>query len=318
MRGARFALAALLCVAMLGAARPTPTPEPSPPPFTVLPTPEPEATETVAASFGSPDPIAERYYRLARDAWRASDNVTFVHYGALVRYEHNHHVFDNWWDAYYRPSDGAFGLERLTDPDEDKRRLGGVPFSIFGVTIFDTNKDSEPISLSEPRIEPTYAFGIVPEPSPLPSGGLAPEPTALPSPGDSGLKQIAVVASANRSYEIRYVGTSRIGDVDALHLTFTPLRDPSTYRLRELWIDPTTYRTMQLRVQGILNGEPYDKVSWIAHYVELDGHNYLQQIVADAPLHFGFGTTIPKLEFDFFDYHFPKTVPPLTFGSKIF
>jgi hypothetical protein len=314
---ARLVLVALLGCAMLGA---RPTPEPSPPPFTILPTETPETPEPIPSSaLGSPDPVAERYYARAREAWAQRTDVPYIHYGALIRYEHNKHVFDNWWDAYYRTSDGSIGLTRLVDVDEDRRRLGGVPFSIFGVTIFDTNPDSEPIQLDDPRIAPTYSFELGPSFGVVPKGGLAPEIAAEPTPVDSsGLHQIAVVASRSRAYDVRYVGTSRIGDVDAIHLTFTPLHDPKIDRLRELWMDPATDRTMELRVQGILNGKPYDGISWIVHYVQLDGRNYLQQIVADAPLHFGLDTTVPRLEFDFFDYHFPASVPPDTFGSKIF
>ena len=318
MIGARLALVALLGFAILGA---KPTPTPSPPPFTILPTDEPidGAIPLPSAPIASPDAVGDRYYRLAREAWYARTDVPYVRYGALVRYEHNKHVFDNWWDAYYRTSDGSIGLTRLVDVDEDRRRLGGVPFSIFGITLFDTNRDSEPIQLEDPRIAPTYSFELGPSFGAIPKGGLAPEIVPEPTPIESsGLQQIAVVASRSRTYDVRYVGTSRIGDVDAIHLTFTPLHDARVERLRELWMDPTTHRTMQLRVQGILNGKPYEDISWIVHYVSLDGRNYLQQIVADGPLHFGLDTTIPRMEFDFFDYHFPATVPPDTFGSKIF
>jgi hypothetical protein len=72
---------------------------------------------------------------------------------------------------------------------------------------------------------------------------------------------------------------------------------------------------MQLRVAGILNGKPYDGIDWTVHYVELDGRNYLQQVVADSPLRFGFDTVIPKFEIDFVDYHFPTDVPKYTFDK---
>ena len=312
----RIVVAALCACFALGAAPPTPAP--SPPSFTLLPTPEPDPAQSALpfpnGVVPSPDAVAERYYRQAREAWTRRTDVPFVHYGALIRYEHNKHVFDNWWDAYFRPKDGELGLERLTDPDEDRKRLAGVPFSIFGITIFDTNRNSEPMQVDDPRIEPDFSFGLQSRAATVTKGGLAPEPSADPS----DFKQIAVVAAATRAYDVRYVGTSQIGTIAAIHLTFTPLRDPKIDRLRELWMDPVTHRTMQLRVQGILNGKPYDGVSWHVHYVELEGRNYLQQVVADDPLHFGIGITIPRMEFDFFDYHFPATVPPYTFGSKIF
>ena len=84
-------------------------------------------------------------------------------------------------------------------------------------------------------------------------------------------------------------------------------------RLRDLWLDPATYQTVQTNVQGILSGKPYDGVLWTIRYVQVDGREYVQQIVADEPLHFGIDTTLPKFEFDFVDYHFPADVPKFTF-----
>ncbi len=113
------------------------------------------------------------------------------------------------------------------------------------------------------------------------------------------------------------MGTDTIAGAPALHLKLTPLRDPETNRLRDVWVDPATYRTVQLNVQGLLGGKPYDGVEWTVHYVLLEGRNYVQQIVADAPLRFGLDTTVPKFEFDFVDYHFPKQVPRFTFNRSL-
>jgi len=99
----------------------------------------------------------------------------------------------------------------------------------------------------------------------------------------------------------------------ALHLKLEPLRDPKLNRLRDLWLDPATYRTVQSSVQGLLSGQPYDAVRWTVRYVVLDGREYVQQIYAEEPLRFGLDTIVPKFEFDFVDYHFPNDVPQFTF-----
>jgi hypothetical protein len=277
-------------VALLGAA-PAPSPAPS----------------------ATPNPEAERLFSLARGAWRARTDVPYLRYGALVRYLHNGHVFDNWWDAYYRTRDGETSLTPIVDADEDRRRLRGVPFSIFGFTFFDTNRDAEPIRLDAPRIGPDDNFGVTGRGGgPLPfSAAAAPEP----SPADAGgaLREITRVEASARDYRIDLAGTETLQDAPAIHLKLTPLRDPAINRLRDLWLDPATKRTLQLRVQGILNGKPYDGIAWTVRYVVVDGRQYLQQIVADEPLRFGLDTVIPKFEFDFVDYHFPADVPKFTF-----
>jgi len=263
----------------------------------------------------SSDPQAERLFSAARAAWRARTDVPYVRYGALIRYLHNGHVFDNWWDAYYRTSDGALSLMPLLDIDEQHHRLSGIPFSIFGLKIFDTNPDAEPIRLDEPRIDPSSNFGILARGElPTPSAPSPAPPAAAPSPQESGdLREISRIEASSRDYQVLMAGTDSMQGVDAIHLKLVPLRDPNINRLRDLWLDPASNRTLQLNVQGILNGKPYDGVLWTVRYVVVDGRQYLQQIIADSPVRFGIDTTIPKFEFDFVDYHFPQDVPKFTF-----
>jgi hypothetical protein len=282
------------------------------------------ATAPPPTPMPTQDAAAEALFAKAKAVWKDRTDVPYLRYGALIRYLHNGHVFDNWWDANVRTSDGQIDLMRLVDADEEHRRLSGIPFSIFGFTIFDTNPDSEPIRLEEPRIEPNTNFGIFNKygetrgslEAPLPESERTPYPQQSPSPEASGdLREIGHVEATTRDYLITEVGIEKLRDGSAMHLKLQPLHDPTYLRLRDLWIDPATYRTMQLRVAGILDGEPYDQVTWTVTYVEVSGRNYLQQVVADAPLHFGFDTVIPKFEIDLVDYHFPVDVPKYTFDK---
>jgi hypothetical protein len=260
----------------------------------------------------------------AKTAWRTRADLPYLRYGALIRYLHDGHVFDNWWDVWARTSDGQLSLTRLVDVDEERRRLSGVPFSIFGLKIFDTNPDAEPIRLEDPRLEPTANFGVVSaygaertsalDNPPTSTSTLVATPSPDPSPSDT-LRTIGTVEANANDYRITFAGIDQLRDGPADHLKLEPITDPKFYRLRDIWIDPTTYRTMQLRVAGILDGQPYDEVSWLVGYVEIDGRNYLQQVVAEAPLRFGLDTVIPKFEIDLVDYHFPTEVPKYTFDK---
>lgn len=273
------------------------------------------APEPALSATPSPNPRAERIFARAREAWRSRDDLPYVRYGALVRYLSGRHVFDNWWDAYYRSRDGAISLEQIHDAAEENRRLAGVPFSIFNLKLFDTNPDAEPIRIDEPRIDPVSSFGMISRfaASPAPAGSGAPSP----APSDE-FREITRVEANTRDYQVELAGTETFAGQPALHLTLVPLRDEKNNRLRDLWIDPVTFRTIALTVQGLLSGKPYDGVKWTVRYVVLDGRNYIQQIVADEPLHFGLDTTIPKFEFDFVDFHFPADVPPMTFDRHVF
>ena len=294
----RLALAGALgaMLVILVPARPSAAPDPAP------------------STTPSPNPRAERIFAKAREAWHTRDDVPYLRYGALVRYLSGRHIFDNWWDAYYRSRDGAIALEQIHDAAEENRRLAGVPFSIFNLKLFDTNPDAEPIRIDEPRIDPISSFGMISRFAELsqsaPSGAPSPAPT-------NEFREITRVEANTRDYQVELANDQSFGDQPALHLTLTPLRDGKNNRLRDLWIDPVTYRTIALTTQGILSGKPYDGVRWTVRYVVLEGRNYVQQIVADEPLHFGLDTTIPKFEFDFVDFHFPADVPRMTFDRTV-
>ena len=282
-------LACAATLACVGAARPLPSPEPT------------------------PNAKAEALYARAKAYWRARSDVPYLRYGALVRYLHDGHVFDNWWDAYERTSDKTLGLTLMVDPIENNRRIAGVTFSIFGLKFFDTNPDAEPIRLDEPRIDPTSSFGIVGRDT----TSLTIEASSAPDASPDDLREITHVATSSRAYDIEIAGTDVLDGITAIHLTFAPLFDPAVNRLRDLWLDPQSGRTIQAKVQGILNGKPYDGVLWTVRYTLVDGREYLQQLIADEPLHFGFDTTIPKFEYDFVDYHFPQSVPQFTFDHSL-
>ena len=277
------------------------------------------AVEPTLTATPVQDPEAERDFVRARDWWRARTDAPYVRYGALVRYLHNGHVFDNWWDVYQRTADGALALTPLHDAEEENHRLRGVPFSIFGLKIFDTNGDAAPIRLDDPRIDIASSFGIVtrfgktivPRVASSPRSGAS-SATPIPQATDD-LREIGRIESSTRAYDIRIAGTDTVAGSPALHLVLAPIRDPKINRLRDLWLEPTTYRTVQSRVQGILENKPYDGISWTVHYAVVEGRQYVQQVVADEPIHFGLDTTLPKFEFDFVDLHFPIDVPKFTF-----
>jgi hypothetical protein len=171
--------------------------------------------------------------------------------------------------------------------------------------MYDSNRNSEPIHLDPPKISPIASFGIA---------GRTQISIVPPNPSpSSALRTIGSVTANTRDYRVDLIGAETLLGTSTFHLKLTPLHDPKIYRLRDLWVDPQTFRTVELRVQGLLHGEPYDRVEWTVRYVELRGRNYVQQITADGPLRFGLNTVIPTFEFDFVDYHYPSEVPKYTF-----
>jgi hypothetical protein len=288
----------------------------------------------VQGEVPSPDVIFTR----AKDAWRARVDPPFVTYGLRERYDWRGRTHDNWWQSAYRSRDRVVSLRRIIVPEDEDARLRGTPINInihfhqkpAHADAFDTNPDADAFPILDPQIEPNTSFGMLrsepksalvgasPVPRDLPVTRATPTPATqvtapTPQPGETPLRELIRVEAVARDYRIELAGTERIRDTDTYHLMLTPLRDPHVYRLRDLWVDTQTYVTVQLALDGLFEGEPYADARWIVSYVPIGGRYYVAQIKAADQLRFGMDRYVSDLEFDFVQYEFPATLPPMTF-----
>jgi hypothetical protein len=262
-----------------------------------------------AAPTQAPDE-GDALFARAKDAWRVRTEAPFVSYAVRAEYGFHNRTHDDWYQLTYRATDNALVVHPIVIPGEDGRRLRGFPVTVFGVTIFDTNPDADPIALRDPAIEPAFTFGLMPHsflPAVPPSPG---DPT--PNPDHERLKEIGRVVSVNREYRITLAGEDRLRYGDTYHLSLTPLRDPQLNRLRDLWIAKDTYITLRETIAGLFDVKPYDGATWTVDYVPLDGRMYIQQIRTSDDMHFGI-ERIQHMQLDFVDYRFPLDVPKETF-----
>jgi len=262
------------------------------------------------------DSEAERVFAQARNAWQARTEAPFLSYGILLRIANGSRHWDNWWEAYYRKSDQRFVVRRLVVPDDDEKRLKGTPLCIpaFGLKIFDTNSNAEPIFVEDPTIQAAESFGLLRSNASHVLGDLDSHET--PSPGASAPPEIGRIQAVARDYVIELVNDEPDADESVYHLRLTPLHDQKRLRLRELWVSKDNYVTKKLIVDGISDGEPYDRARWVASYALLGGRVYLQQIKNEAPLHFGL-TTLQQMEINFVDFRFPQQIPYYLFARTM-
>ncbi len=287
-------------------------------------------------------PSADFIFSRAKAAWRIRDVVPFVRYGLLERYTWRNRVHDNWWHAAYRAADRNLVLHRIIVPEEEAQRLRGTTFALHLHTHFgsaradtlETNPNADAFPVLDPKVDPDASFGLLPRdpqaeligsPSFLdatqaPSQGARPSPTPAPAASSvagiatqAPLREIGRVEAVARDYTIAFAGVEAVHDVQAYHLVLTPLRRPDFYRLRDLWVDTSTYATLKLDVAGLFEGKPYADARWTITYVDFDGRPYVQQIKTDDTLHFGMDRYVSGLEFDFVGYDFPASIPPLEF-----
>jgi hypothetical protein len=128
--------------------------------------------------------------------------------------------------------------------------------------------------LGVPLLSPAYSFGL------LPPQTLVKQPNAIaPS-----LKTIASVTAVGRDYDVAFGGTDVIEGVQCYHLQLTPLRSPSVYRLRQLWIDASDYSTRQAIVQGNFTAGPAPTLPWLIRFAPIDNTMYITSEIAMQPV----------------------------------
>ncbi len=274
----------------------------------------------------------------AKGAWHARIEVPFVTFALRERYVWRGRVHDNWWQASYRDTDRTLALRRVVTPAQEEARLRGMPINLnlrlhggaARADSLDTNADADAFPILDPMVEPDASFGLLAHETRARLSGesrFAPSSLASPSPpaggpdsaagsvaaASSALRELAHVEAVARDYSIALVGPETLHDVETYHLTLTPLRDPRVCRLRDVWVDASTFRTVALAVQGLFDGKPYEDARWLVSYVEFDGRNYVQQIRTDDTLKFGLDRFVNGLQFDFVQYAFPDSIPYQTF-----
>jgi hypothetical protein len=283
---------------------------------------------------------ADAIFSAAKNVWRSRVEAPFVTFNLRERYVWREKTHDNWWAVSYRDRDRALALRRAIVPEEEADRLRGSAIAVnfrwhngFGrADSLDTNADADAFPVLDPHIDPNASFGLLrhdqtaalvgadatfagatqSQPQvPAASATVAPDPASSPS-GDE-LREIASVEAVSRDYSIALAGMETVRDVDAFHLSLTPMRAPTLNRLRDLWVDSTTYDTLRLAMRGLFRGKPYEDARWVVTYVKMDGRSYVQQIRTDDTLRFGLDRFVTGLQYDFVGYAFPTSISPLTF-----
>jgi hypothetical protein len=220
--------------------------------------------------------------------------VVRVHEGGQDRAEHYHSAYDSYTGSIvFNPVSD----EELAHPHYPK----GISVGIF---FWRVTKQEAPVDfLGAPELSPNYGFGIgttplTPVPQPLTPAEIVrqvreqfndpdPHATATPSPAPTPeLHEIATVYARNRAYDVSLVGTDDIDGSPAYHLSLHPLREPHRYRLRDLWVDTTTYAPRKLiEALNFANG-PGTNVPWSVTFKNRDGALYIDRETALAPMQY--------------------------------
>jgi hypothetical protein len=154
--------------------------------------------------------------------------------------------------------------------------------------------------LGVPMISPTYAFGLAkfvpmqPPHKPTDAELVAeirkqfhdPNPRArvMPTPTPSGLPEIADVTAYKRDYVISLAGEDLVNGHTCYHLALQPVHNAGRYRLRDVWVDESTFATERLKESmNFVNG-PGTDVPWTVDFADIGGAHYVSTEHADAPM----------------------------------
>lgn len=258
----------------------------------------------LAAASNPPDPY--QIFARARDVWATQQYPSYLTYTVAVnvtergvdKSKHYHLAYDLQHDKI---DVNAVSDEEHAAPPTPSGFILHLQPRRQGRVLFDKkvgNPGDAVDYLGVPLISPTYDFGMSRHTNAAGRNDDAliaqirgqfhdPMPAAKAQELASGggpLKSIAIVTSRVRDYAVQLAGVDELGGRACYHLQLQPLHDPQRLRLRDVWVDEQTFRTMQLVSEGNFTES---RVPWLVTFGQIDGAQYIASEVALAPVGVG-------------------------------
>jgi hypothetical protein len=173
----------------------------------------------------------------------------------------------------------------------------GFNVKVRGLALHNSKDIDEPLGL--PEISPIFAFGLV---------------------------HLHPSISAAREYDAELVGVETFRDRAVYHLSLPPRSDPAHNRLRELWIDATTFAVLRLTSAGAFASGPATAVTWDVSYSMNHGRWVIDNEATSTPMLLGgyapaLNSYVPlpgavkyySVSYSFSNFTFPTQVSDLLF-----
>jgi hypothetical protein len=259
----------------------------------------------LAAAVSSAPPSTDPYeiFAQTRRYWESQRYPGLMTYTVVVRVSEGGRERVAHYQSGYDAYTGTVVFDPVSAEEEAHPYVPPRGFNV-GVPFFQVTKPPPPVDyLGVPELSPNYSFGIgrtpltpVPQ-SPTPAELVRqirdelndpdPHATATPSPEPTpSIHEIATVYAKNRAYDVSLIGIDDLDDGPAYHLALHPLREPHRFRLRELWVDTTTYAPRKLiEALNFVNG-PGTTVPWSVTFAQRDGAVYVERETALEPIRY--------------------------------
>ena len=265
------------------------------------------ATTPTAAAPGPADPYA--IFDASRKAWGAGAYSRYAEYVAVVSFHNGPKFVRRSWQTVEDIRHGlvysdAFSREEQAHPYTPHGIVVSVPF--FG--NLNRVEAADPIG--------QIAFAIDQD------DGLAPNERRLISTNSlstldkqsSKLQVIGHTGTVVRDYDVSLIETTVDAQGPEYHLRLTPLRDPDRHRLRELWVDGTTWLPEESIVAGIGNHPPLTNVLWRVEYQQSQGATYIARETALTDVDYGAAGKLRDVQIAFEEVDLRSFPNPYRFG----
>ncbi|HTJ25143.1 MAG TPA: hypothetical protein VMA36_03170 [Candidatus Limnocylindria bacterium] len=248
------------------------------------------------------DPSAA--FSTARDAWPVASYPRYATYATVITFRIGSQGIQRTWRTVEDLQRRVVHADSFSNEEEAHPYVPhGINVGMGGVTSSrDQGGSSLPSGIQQPDAKLPPGAIMNNDPSADPFGMLtfavnqdwgisrrAPQISTSTDATDVGgpepaLPRIGGTGAEAKIYTVTSLGTTTENGVALVHLGLQPLKDPKRYRLRELWLDPTTQLPVHAIVQGIANHDPLDTVKWRVDYKILDGVPYIDKETALEPI----------------------------------
>jgi hypothetical protein len=142
--------------------------------------------------------------------------------------------------------------------------------------------------LGVPDLKPLYSFGLRRRNRGRDDNPDTTDPRS-PSATSAGtsLRTIGTTYARSRDYIVELLGIETLEGHQTYHLRLTPVRQPDRFRIRELWVDSSSFATVQLLSDGNFSAGPSTKSRWLTTYRDISGCNIIDSETALDVLNFG-------------------------------
>jgi hypothetical protein len=243
----------------------------------------------------SPEPVpaaspldANAIFDNVRKTWGAGAYPRYAEYVAVVSFHNGPKFIRRSWETTEDLRTGliysrAFAREEQASP--------AVPhgINVFIPFLGNLNKEHVPDPIGQVAFAIDQDYGLAPTARKF----TATSSTSVLDAQRSALPIIGRTGTVARDYAVTLIETVTDEQGPEYHLGLKALRDPAHHRLRELWVDGTTWAPEEALVDGISARAPLNKVQWRVEYRQNQGATYIARETALAPVDY-FGVAVLK------------------------